>query len=371
MPDTLMSASSSESPLSSGPDKLTPATDPGVGAGALLPDAMPESPAISAEPPIALPRSSVMPPASAVAGGRRSRPEISAPPAIAEPAAIESSTRSSSNAALAAGFGPAPTSDAKDSPEGSAAAAASAWPARTIVCEPACTSEAANTQSPSSNEPPTARSSALSAAAGAGAAGASRSSDRASESEPPSARSPATRSISSALNLSVLPSRIGNSFFRSTRRCTSSTLTLSCRAASSIDRNFPAILRVLLSVGNVGAVPDNSSFVAPTPPFYRGPSTWAQPAPPLRTRREPPQEEASGSVQARGAFGPSLRGPCDETCAARSPGVCRWASHRAWSRSFLRAAGLGSCTLNSSSCRSEEMSRAVLSVRLPDCGSTW
>jgi len=285
MPETLMSASSSDRPLSIGPDIDTPA-----GAGPPLAEG-PERPTISPEPPMAWPRSSVMPPASAAVGGRRSRPEIAAAPAISEPAAIESSTRSSSKADLAAAAAaPAPTSDANDRPSTPTAPDWSAGFARMIVCDPACTSEAAKTQSPSSNEPPIARSSAscsAGAAGDAGAAGASRSNAKASESWTPSARSAATRSISSVLNLSVAPSRIGNSFLRSTSRCTSSTLTLSCRAASSIDRNFPAILRVLLPEGIVGADPDRSFFVAPTPPFYRRPHARARPAPPLRTASGP------------------------------------------------------------------------------------
>ena len=56
-----------------------------------------------------------------------------------------------------------------------------------------------------------------------------------------SAVAEAHRSTSSGLNLCVAPSRMEKSFLRSTRMLTASTLTPSCRAVSSSDRNFPAM----------------------------------------------------------------------------------------------------------------------------------
>ena len=62
-----------------------------------------------------------------------------------------------------------------------------------------------------------------------------------------------SRSTSSVLNLIVAPSRIGNSFLRSTRRLTSSTETPRSRAASSGDMNLPA-MAALTGAGDGGSL---------------------------------------------------------------------------------------------------------------------
>ena len=85
------------------------------------------------------------------------------------------------------------------------------------------------------------------------------------------ARSEAARSMSSSLNLTVGPSRIGNNFLRSTSRLISSIVTPRRWAASSSDRIFPAMaaLRSLLCLWcqrfRLSAVDDDPSRLRRNP----------------------------------------------------------------------------------------------------------
>ena len=143
-----------------------------------------------------------------------------------------------------------------------------------------------------------------------------------------------SRSTSSVLNLFVTPSRIGNSFLRSTSRLTSSTETPRSRAASSGDMNLPAMAALTgagteISPPSVSTNPPSKSTILPGP-------------------------------GASGTAGKSAHG---RFCPVGTPSAPT-------SSIFFRVAGRGSWALYSGTSRSQAMLRVLRRVREP-VPSTW
>ena len=143
-----------------------------------------------------------------------------------------------------------------------------------------------------------------------------------------------SRSTSSVLYLIVAPSRIGNSFLRSTSRLTSSTETPRSRAASSGDMNLPAMAALTgagtgISHTSVSTNPASKSTIPPGP----------------------------------GASGTAGRSAHGRFCPVGTPSAPT-------SSIFFRVAGRGSWALYSGTSRSQAMLRVLRRVREP-APSTW